>query len=345
MGALLLMTAAGCAAPAPLPFAVSTSAAPATRTPSSTRPAGSTGVTPPATAVPVPWNPAGVRSVADLVPPAAPSPAPGNLPQCSGGEFRLLPRSAQTTSTSGGYMTTTFVVQFTGSAAPCSSSGLSGLTMISADGTIVPIDSVPSVPAHPLLELRAHQLVFGSIWWAAKPQRPRPTHLTFTLGDTPAGRPISISVADARIPPHSSTHSPQNAWQSTAYGLLTSAADPATLATLTATVTAPAAVRVPSSLRYTVTLTNPTDTTVPLTGCPQFGEQLSVVPVKIATSVGARGPLNCAHLPRAITANSSVTMQIQLDTAGLIAGHGALAWQLLDHGHEATAASTPVTVQ
>ena len=195
------------------------------------------------------------------------------------------------------------------------------------------------------MRIGPHQFVFGSIQWAVKPGRPQPTHLTFTLGDTPSDRPISISVADVRIPPHSSTPSSENAWQSTAHGSLTSVADPASLATLTATVTAPATVRVPSTLRYTITLTNRTNTAVPLTGCPQFGEQLSVVPVKFPTTIGARGPLNCFDLPRAITANSSVTMQMQLDTAGEIAGQGRLTWQLLDHGHEATAVITSITVQ
>ncbi len=242
-------------------------------------------------------------------------------------------------------MTTTFVVQFTGSA-PCSTNpGLLGVTMTAADGTILPIDTMPAGPGHPPLRIGPHQLVFGSVQWAVKPGRPQPTHLKFALGDSPSVRPISISVADVSIPPHASSPDPQNAWQSTAYGQLNSAADPATLATLTATVTAPATVHVPSTLLYAVTLTNPTNTTVPLTGCPQFGEQLSVVPLKTPTTVGARGPLNCSHLPHAITANSSVTMQMQLDTAGQVAGPGRLTWQLLDRGHEATAGTTFVTVQ
>jgi len=347
VGVLLLMTAAGCAAPAPLPSAMSTSVPTATGTPSSTRFASSTSVAPPATstAVPVPWNPAGVRSVVDLVPAAALQPASANLPQCGGSEFTLLPSSARTTSTSGGFLTTGFVVQFTGSAPCWSNAGLFGVNMTAADGTIVPIDTMPAGPGHLPLRIGPHQFVFGSVQWAVKPGRPQPTHLTFALGDTPSGRSISIAVADVSIPSHSSTPAPENDWQSSAYGLLTSAVDPATLATLTATMTAPATVRVPSTLRYTVTLTNTTTTTVPLTGCPQFGEQLSVVPVKFPTIIGGRGPLNCSDLPRAITANSSVTMQMQLDTTGEIAGPGGLTWQLLDHGYAATEVVTPVTVQ
>ncbi len=109
-------------------------------------------------------------------------------------------------------------------------------------------------------------------------------------------------------------------------------------------MTAPAVVRTFSTLSYTVTLTNPTNTTVPLTSCPQFVEQLTVVPLKTSTTVGARGPLNCAHLPLALTAGSSVTMQMQLDTAGQVRGPGWLTWQLLEHGHAATAVTTPVLV-
>lgn len=346
VGSLLLITGAACAAPITRPSAMS-SVPTATGTPSSTQFATSTSVAPPATstAVPVPWTPAGVRSVTDLVPAAAPQLAPANLPQCGGSEFTLLPVSARTTSTSGGFLTTEFVVQFTGSAPCWSNAGFFGVNMTAEDGTIVPIDTMPAGPAHFPLTVGSHQLVFGSIQWAVRPGRPRPTQLTFTLGDTPSVRPIKISVADVSIPPHSSSHDPQNAWQSTAYGLLTSAADPATLATLTATVTAPATVRVPSALVYTVTLENPTNITVLLTGCPQFGEQLSVVPLKTPTTVGARGPLNCAHLPHAITANSSVTMQMQLNTDGQVPGPGRLTWQLLDRGHEAITGDTSITVQ
>lgn len=200
----------------------------------------STSVTPPAasTAVPVPWNPAAVQSGADPVPAAEPPIAPANLDQCGGPGFRLLPNSPQSTSTSGGYMTTTFVLQFIGSA-PCSiNPGFFGVDMAAADGTNVPIDAMPAGPAHRPLEVRPQQFVFGSKEWTVKPGLPHPSRLTFVLGDTPS-RPLTLSVADVPIPPHSSTPSPENAWHSTAYELLTSSADPASLATLTATATAP----------------------------------------------------------------------------------------------------------
>ena len=341
---VLLMTSAGCAAPAPLPSAASTSALPASSTTSPTPTATSIDATPPTTAVPIPWNPAGVRSAADLAQAASSPPAPVSPSGCTG-EFRPLSNSPRTTTTSGGYSTTTFVVQYNGSTSCSTNPGFFGVNMTAADGTIVPIDTMPAGPAHPPIRINPHQFVSGSVEWAVAPGRPQPTHLTFALGDAPSVRLISISVADVRIPPHSSSHDPQNAWQSIAYGLLTSAADPATLATLTATVSAPATATVPSTLRYTVTLTNTTDTTVPLVGCLQFSEQLSVVPLKYPTTVGARGPLNCARLPHAITADSSVTMQMQLDTAGQVAGPGGLTWQLLDHGHEVTEGMTPLTVQ
>jgi hypothetical protein len=346
VGALLLLTAAGCAAPAPRSSAVSTNSTPATSTTSSTRATGSLLVTPPttSTAVTVPWNGAGVRSVADLAPPATSPPAPSGPGDCTGG-FQLLPRSPRTTSPSGGNSTTTFVVQYNGSA-PCSTNpGFFGVTMTAADGTTLPIDSMPAGPYHPPLRIGPHQLVFGSIQWAVAPGRPQPTHLTFTLGDTPSVRSISIPVADVSRPPQSSSPAPQNAGQATAYGLLTSAAAPATLATLTAAMATPATVHVPSTLLYVVTLINTTNTAVPLVGCPQFAEQLSVVPLKTPTTVGAAGSLNCSRLPRAIIANSSVTMLMKLDTVGQVAGPGRLTWQLLDHGHKATAVMTAVTVQ
>ncbi len=286
-------------------------------------------------------NSVGVRPIPNPV--VIPRPPASNLQDCVG-EFELLPRSARTTSSSEGF-STTFVVQFTGSASCSTNPGYFGVDMTAADGTIVPIGTMPAGPYHPPLKIGPHQLVFGSIQWAVTPGLERPTHLRFTLGDTPTAHPISISVTDVSTPPHSASPTPQSPVQSTAYGLLTFAADPATLATLNPTMTAPSIVRVPSTLLYAVTLTNATNTAVPLTGCPQFVQQLSVVPFKTPVTVGSQGPLNCAHLPPAIAANSSVTMQMQLDTAGQVPGPGQLTWQLLGHDHPASTLTTQVTVQ
>ncbi|GGM18752.1 hypothetical protein [Nakamurella endophytica] len=256
-----------------------------------------------------------------------------------------MPGSARTTSSSGGYLLTTFVVRF-GASKPCwANGGLFAVDMLAADGTALPIGSMPAGPYHPPLHIAAGQLVFGSIRWAPGPNSPRPVRLAFVLGDAPSVSPISISVADVDVPPLSGGHGPRDAWQSTAYGRLTSAADPASLASLTATVIAPATVRVSSKLVYAVRLTNDTDTAVPLPGCLQFAEQLSVVPLKIPTTVGTEGPLNCSRLPPAIPAHASVTMQMQLDTAGQVPGSGRLTWSLLDGGHAVVEADVPVTVR
>lgn len=83
---------------------------------------------------------------------------------------------------------------------------------------------------------------------------------------------------------------------------------------------------------------------MPLTGCPRFLEELSAVPLKTPVTVGAQGPLDCAHLPPRITADSSVTMLMELGTAGQVPGPGQLTWALLDHGHAVTGAFAPVTV-
>jgi hypothetical protein len=312
---VLLLSAAGCARSAPSPPSA-TPSLPSASTPSPTGIAVSSTPASPAptlAAEVVPWNPAGVRAVTQTAPAARSTPAPTNPPGCDGAELRLLPASARTAPTIEGWLTT-FVLQFTGSS-PCSMNpGYFGVTVTAADGATLPIDTMPTgAGSSSLMLIRPHQLVFGSIRWAVNPGRPHPhpTQLIFNIGDSPsAAQSISISVADVSIPPHPSSPSPQSAWGSTAYGLMTSAADPATLATLTAAVTAPATVRASSTLLYAVTVTNPTNTTVPLTGCPQFVEQLTVVPLKTAITVGARGPLNCAYLPPAVTANSSVTMKM-----------------------------------
>ena len=333
----LLMSAAGCAAPAPTESAVALTRIAVSSTGTSLRPPSTAGV--------VPWNPAGVRAVPDTAPAAPSTPAPSNLRECVGAELQQLPASGRTAPIFEGWLITMFVLQYTGTS-PCSMSpGYFGVTMTAADGATLPIDAMPAGGGRwSPLQIRPQQLVLGSIWWAVNQGHPHPTHLTFDFGDTPSAQPVSIPVSDVSIPPHPTSPDPQSPWRSTAYGEVTSAADPATLATLTVGVTAPAAVRAPSTMRYAVTLTNPTNTAVPLTGCPQFVEQLSVVPQKVPITVGAQGRLNCTHLPPTIAAQSSVTMQMQLDTAGQVPGAGQLTWQLLDHGHEATALITQITV-
>ena len=237
------------------------------------------------------------------------------------------------------------MLQFNGASLCAMRPGIFGVSMTAADGTAMPIDAVPSgggarssMPVHP------HQLVIGALAWAVNQGSPHPAQLTFNVGDTTA-HPINVSVADVSIPPHPVNPDPTRPWRATAYGQMTSAANPATLATLTVAVSVSDTVFVPATLSYTVTLANPTDVAVPLTGCPLFAEQLSVVPQKTPVIVGARGPLNCSHLPPALTANSSVTLQMQLHTAGEVPGPGQLTWQLLEHGMAATTGTAPVTVQ
>lgn len=346
VGVLLLLSVNECATPSPSPSSGTRSVSSASKAPPPTGIAvSSTGASPTPTLAPVLWNAAGVRTFTDAPPPAPSTPAPTNVPGCDGAEFLLLPTSARTAPTTSQGGLTTFVLQFTGTTSCSINPAFFGITMTAADGTTVPIDSTPAGPAHLSIVIRPHQLVFGSISWTVNQGSPHPTQLTFNLGDTPSSTPpISISVTDVTVPPPPHTPSPQSSGQSTAYGMLTSAADPATLSTLTGAVTSPAAVRTSATMLYTVTLTNFTNTTVPLTGCPQFVEQLTVVPLKASTTTGARGPLNCAHLPKALTAGSSVTMQMQLNTAGQVLGPGWLTWQLRERGHAATAVTAPVLV-
>ena len=343
IGAALLM-ATGCAAPEPAPTAVGTAALMTSTAPSSTRMPVSAKVPPSAssTAVTVPWNSAGVRSVDGESQAAVRPPLPTNLPPCAGSDFSLLPSSGRTTSNSSGFSTTTFVVRFGGRTACSMSSGIFIVTLTAADGTVVPVDSGSTGPMRAPLRIGPGQMVFGDIDWSVRTGRPHPTQLTFDLGDPPSVGSISVPVADVRTPLQPTDPSPENAGQTTASGVLTSAADPATVATLTTAVTAPATVKRHSKLLYEVTLTNVTDTAVSLSKCPQFVEELTVKTPDSLISAGERGPLNCAHLPPTVAAHSSVTLQMELDTARLVPGPGQLTWYLLDHGQGAMA---PVTVR
>lgn len=338
VGALLL-SAAGCATAATLPLgSAQVSVTSARSVPTS---AASTVPTLPAV---VPLNQASMTvDNGSISLPPSPT-APANTPGCDGRDFQLLPASAATEPTADQWLRTTFVLRFNGASSCAAGPGIFGVSMTAADGTSLPIDAIPAggggwspLPVHP------RQLLMGALDWAVTQGNRHPTELTFYIGDTTA-HPINVSVADVTIPPHPVNPDPTSPWRSTAYGQMTSAADPASLATLTVAISVADTVLVPATLSYTVTLANPTDVAVPLTGCPQFAEQLSVVPQKTPIIVGARGPLNCSHLPPALGANSSVTLQMQLHTAGEVPGPGQLTWQLLDHGKTATTATAFVTV-
>jgi hypothetical protein len=78
---------------------------------------------------------------------------------------------------------------------------------------------------------------------------------------------------------------------------------------------------------YTVTLTNPTNSAIPLSPCPSYTQSVSAG----GASSSATLQLNCAASGNQIAANSSVTYDMQLNVpANLKGGNAKLSWKLQD---------------
>lgn len=298
----------------------------------------------------VPWSSTGVRAdTATVTTPPQPG-APNGLRRCSNSDFSLIAGTTRRAASNDGWLSSAFVLRST-AATPCAvPNGLVEATLVDGTGAALPVDAVPTggPPTIPsMLEVRPGQLVSGTALWAVYQGRaPRPTHLMINLsGRADTTSTLSIPIASVTIPPHPRNPSNVGPWRSTANGSINTVADPGTLASLTAALTVPATVRNGDVLRYTVTLTNPTTTPVTLTHCPVFVERLDVTPSKVPTTVGFRGPLNCAQAPKAVGAGQSVRLAYELATAGEVPGPAQLTWQLLAGSHVAVDVTAQLTVQ
>lgn len=298
----------------------------------------------------VPWSSAGVRADTATVTTPPQVGAPTGLRRCSNSDFFLIAGTTQRAASDDGWLSSAFVLRST-AATPCAvTDGLVEATLVDGAGATLPVDAVPTggPPALlSMLEVRPGQLVSGTALWAVYQGRaPKPTHLVIDLsGQVGTTSPLTIPVGSVTIPPHPRDPSNVGPWRATANGSINRVADPGTLASLTAALTVPATVRNGDVLRYTVTLTNPTTTPVNLTHCPDFTERLDVIPSKVPTTIGFRGPLNCAQAPQAIGAGQSVRFAYELPTTGEVPGPAQLTWQLLAGSHAAVDVTTQLTVQ
>ena len=95
---------------------------------------------------------------------------------------------------------------------------------------------------------------------------------------------------------------------------------------LVVTTTMPSAFAVEATVNYTVTLTNPTSTAIPLTPCPAYEEVLNVYP----DIVDDRYRLNCGS-HRDIAPHESLTFAMRI-TSPRSKGETKFAWDLLPIG-------------
>jgi hypothetical protein len=99
------------------------------------------------------------------------------------------------------------------------------------------------------------------------------------------------------------------------------------LGQLTGSLSAPDEASRGGTLRYTVTLSNPTGSPVSLASCPAYTESLYAGGKAVDNTLR----LDCGAAGMQIAANSSVSfaMQVQVPT-GLAAGNAKLSWKLQD---------------
>lgn len=296
----------------------------------------------------VPWSSAGVRADTTAISPSAKIAAADGLRRCVDTDFSLVSSKTHSAASDDGRLTTSFVLHSVASTTCAISNGSVIVVLVTSAGVELPHDLMPQGPgpAHPrTLAVAPGQLVSGNATWAVYEERaPRPTQLVINIsGQSNRIGDLSVPLDSVTIPPHP-RYLP-NPWRSTAYGFVEAVTTPGTLASLTATVTAPTNVTNGDVLRYAITLTNRTATAVTFPGCPDFVERLDVVPVKVATTVGFRGPLNCARAPKTVEAGHAVRFHYELPTTGETPGQGRLTWQLLAGDTAAVTATAGVTVQ
>jgi hypothetical protein len=267
---------------------------------------------------------------------AARAVAPAGLRRCTNADLQVESAHTSAHGSGDGWLSTNFVLRSI-AADPCSLGyGFVDIELFSAAGTALPIDFAPSGGgsiAGSELFARPGQLISGTATWAVYQGRaPRPARLVINPDGLAASAndPLSASLAAVTIPPHPVDPSNIGPWRATAYGTFDHVTTPGTLASLTAIVSAPGTIVIGTILRYSLTLTNPTNTAVPLTPCPDFVQRIDVVPLKSATTVQVRGPLNCPPAPKTLAPGESVTFDYQLDTSGEVPGPGTLTWQLVD---------------
>lgn len=292
----------------------------------------------------VPWNPVGVRPDNGGAPNPRDVLVPRTVRPCMNADFAATTAPVSTTTQDQGELTTAFTLRLVGATA-CALDQRMNADLLDAHGRTLPNDyPVSAGPAFPPLLALPGQLVMGAVTWFVYQGRAKPpTHIALYPGDSVPKLRIEVSVGGVNIPPHPADWYHATVWRSGNTGNLDRVATDGGLSALDATYSGPSRVALGTTLRYRITLTNRGTKAVSLRSCPGFVEQLAVIPIKFATVVGRRGPLNCVRAPAAIAVDGAVTFAFELPTTGQILGPGHLTWQLVDNDKEVIATVGSVT--
>jgi len=121
-------------------------------------------------------------------------------------------------------------------------------------------------------------------------------------------------------------------WQMSRFGLperttATAPPSPGSLDTLRVSVSLPPSVRAAATLRYLVTITNPTDTAVRLEPCPSYTEAVYLQTGSIVHHVSPTLFLNC-HAVRLIAPRRRVRYEMRLRLPAMPSGEAKFGWHL-----------------
>lgn len=282
----------------------------------------------------VSWDAIAIRPDPTVLRPALQAAAPVGLRPCVPADLQL--EFAHTIDDGGGDGRLKSELRFRSVAvSDCAiPNGLLQVRFVDSAGVTLPRDRSSSggpAPTPATLRILPGQLVFGELVWSLDTGfATQPAQVVlYPGGDSgDVADAVLISIVDLAIPAHQQGAANHAGGRVAPCWYVERVADPGALATLTATMAAPAKVVAGETLRYSVTLTNPALEAVPLSPCPDFAHLLYVKAPGNNSAGGTRGTLNCRHSPPTIGPRESITFDFEYDTAGHPPGHAALIWRL-----------------
>jgi hypothetical protein len=182
--------------------------------------------------------------------------------------------------------------------------------------------------------VRPGQVVLTEAWWG---------NWCGTRSATPASLEIHLSGTHDAINPslvlpvHATTGapacSPLDGGGNWITGDFPSIVNQGSLQTLWIGVIAPHQATRGTTLRYTVSVTNPTVTDVVLSPCPSFTQRLAPLGIlaRLNKAVSTSAQLNCAQSPGRVAAHTTVNFTMQQSTHDTAAGTWQLTWSWLGH--------------
>jgi len=275
---------------------------------------------------PVPWLAATVP-VPALSPAAPPIPPEAVSPACANpADLRLLDLdTASGTSRGAPGLRLRLALRYVGAKACTFGATTASLHLI---GTPVQPLGEPGLETNLATVRRGQIVIVGADWLTSCGMQPRPDQVELVLAGRPAPTLRAAVTSAARVPCR-----PVAAGVRALQPVGTVVAAPGTSATLLARASE-LTLESGGRLRFTVTLTNPTDQAVRLEPCPSYVVLLARASVRSQADWTAVGhPLNCAAAPATIAAGAAVAFEIRADLPPGV-GFATMSWWLIGQSQD-----------